>query len=130
VVRVGHPAADPHLCGGIVTAYNPASAPRDEHVNRSANARLRARLEAEGAELRAAVAIPEQGGQGEWTEPGYLALQLPRAALVTIAAEFGQNALVWIPAGGAVELVCTRDGFAGSVRGETISGTDTEDART
>jgi hypothetical protein len=128
-LRIGLPPADPHLCGGIVTAYNPASRLRPEAANREANARLRLRLEALGAEPLDVVAVPEEPGQEAWREPGFLARHLPCDALVAIGAEHGQNAIVWVPAGGAPRLVCTRDGFAGRRAGETIPGNESDDAR-
>lgn len=83
-----------------------------------------------GAELADVLALPDDPRQREWEEPGVLARHLPLETLVAIAAEFGQNAIVWIPLGGSPVLVCSRDGFAGFRQGETLPVTDTDDART
>jgi hypothetical protein len=128
-VRIGSPAP-PHLCGGILTAYNPGSRARSRTENRDANARLRERLLGEGAELLEVRALPDDPRLEAWEEPGFLARHLPRDEVVAIADEFGQNAIVWISPGSPPELVCSRQGFAGHRRGETIPGTDTDDART
>lgn len=109
------------LPGGIVTAYNPGSVLRDTAENRSANLRLRIRLEASGATLYPSAASDPADGSGAWDEPGFLATGISAEALIGIAAEFQQNAVVWLEPSGAPKLLAARPGFCGAAPGDVLT---------
>lgn len=109
------------LPGGIVTAYNPGSVLRDIAENRSAHLRLRIRLEASGATLYPSAASDPGDGSGAWDEPGFLATGISAEALIGIAAEFGQNAVVWLEPSGAAKLLAVRPGFCGAAPGDVLT---------
>lgn len=118
-VRPGTVAPAALRPSGIVTAFNPASQPRDEDENRRGNAALRDRIAAlESSVLRVLARAP--GDDRAWDEPGWCVTTADRDALVALGAEFGQNAIVWIGDAGEVSLVCTRDGFCGARVGEVL----------
>lgn len=114
----------PLLPAGIVTAYNPASAPTPEPENRSAQERLRAELLAAGARLAPALAGGTGPDAGRWVEPGFLVSGLGRARLVEIAGRYGQNAIVWID-GASASLLASRPGFCGAAVGDPLPSPDT-----
>lgn len=116
-VRPGARAPSALSPSAIVTAYNPASELRDEGENARADEALRARLDALDVRVSRTVA---KGSDPRWTEPGWCALALPRDAAVALAADFGQNAIVWIDAAGEVTIVVTREGFCGARVGEIV----------
>ena len=104
---------------GIVTAFNPASHPRDEDANRRGDDELRGLVAAlDVPVLRVLARAP--GEDRAWDEPGWCVLTADRDALVALGSRFGQNAIVWIGDAGEVSLVCTRDGFCGARVGEVL----------
>jgi hypothetical protein len=119
-VRIGHAAPAALRPAGIVTAYNPASEPRAEEENRRADARLLARIAAAGVRAWRTLARGAHDPAGAWDEPGWCIPGPPRDLAVSLGAEFGQNAIVWIDAHGSVTLVSTREGFCRTAVGETI----------
>lgn len=119
-VRLDRPA-DPQLRpAGIVTAYNPASIARTPDENRAADQELLRHVRSLGVQFRRTVARGPVPGADEWEEPGFLLLGDVRPLLVELGLVFGQNAVLWIDAAGAVSLVCTRNGFAGRRPGQKI----------
>ena len=119
-VRLDSPA-DPQLRpAGIVTAYNPASIARTPEENRAADQELLRHVRALGVPFRRTVARGAGPGADEWEEPGFLLQGDVRPLLVELGLVFGQNAVVWADATGAVSLVCTRAGFAGRRPGQKI----------
>jgi hypothetical protein len=118
-VRLDAPA-DPQLRpSGIVTAYNPASIARTPAENHAADQELLRHVRSLGVQFRRTLARGG-GGADEWEEPGFLLLGDVRPLLVELGLVFGQNAVIWIDATGAVSLVCTRAGFAGMRPGQKI----------
>ncbi len=114
-------AADPQLRpSGIVTAYNPASIARTPDENRAADQELLKHVRSLGVPFRRTVARGPVPGSDEWEEPGFLLLGDVRPLLVELGLVFGQNAVLWTDATGAVSLVCTRSGFAGRRPGQKI----------
>lgn len=112
-------AADPQLRpSGIVTAYNPASIARTPDENRAADQELLRHVRSLGVPFRRTLA--RGSGAEEWEEPGFLLLGDVRPLLVELGLVFGQNAVLWVDATGAVSLVCTRAGFAGRRPGQKI----------
>ena len=105
---------------GIVTAYNPASIARTPDDNRAADQELLRHVRSLGVQFRRTVARGGASGADEWEEPGFLLLGDVRPLLVELGLVFGQNAVLWIDATGAVSLVCTRAGFAGMRPGQKI----------
>lgn len=105
---------------GIVTAYNPASIARTPDDNRAADQELLRHVRSLGVQFRRTVARGGASGADEWEEPGFLLLGDVRPLLVELGLVFGQNAVLWIDATGAVSLVCTRAGFAGRRPGQKI----------
>jgi hypothetical protein len=121
-VRLDTPA-DPQLRpSGIVTAYNPASIARTPDENRAADQELLRHVRSLGVQFRRVVGAGGGSGSGAdaWEEPGFLLLGDVRPLLVELGLVFGQNAVVWIDATGAVSLVNTRAGFAGMRPGQKI----------
>lgn len=113
--------ADPQLRpSGIVTAYNPASIARTPAENHAADQELLRHVRSLGVQFRRSVATGSAPGAEEWEEPGFLLLGDVRPLLVELGLVFGQNAVVWIDATGAVSLVNTRAGFAGRRPGQKI----------
>jgi hypothetical protein len=119
-VRPGHAAPAPLRPAGIVTAYNPASEPRAAEENRRADARLHARIAAAGVRAWRTLARGADDPAGAWDEPGWCFPGDVRDLAVSLAAEFGQNAIVWIAEDGAVTLVATREGFCRAAVGDVI----------
>jgi len=117
LVRPGTPAPEPLRPSAIVTAYNPASRRATAHENDRADAALRARLGALGHPLLRTLA---RGSQPEWNEPGWCVAGPVRQIAVSLAAELGQNAILWIDAAGEVTIVCTRDGFCAARMGQVV----------
>lgn len=119
-VRLAAPA-DPQLRpSGIVTAYNPASIARTPDDNRASDQELLRHVRSLGVQFRRVVATGGGAGADAWEEPGFLLLGDVRPLLVELGLVFGQNAVLWIDATGAVSLVCTRAGFAGMRPGQKI----------
>lgn len=113
--------ADPQLRpSGIVTAYNPASIARTADENRAADQELLRHVRSLGVQFRRSLARGRGPDADEWEEPGFLLLGDVRPLLVELGLVFGQNAVVWTDATGAVSLVCTRSGFAGMRPGQKI----------
>ncbi|HEX6748951.1 MAG TPA: DUF3293 domain-containing protein [Longimicrobium sp.] len=119
-VRPGRIAPPPLRPSAIVTAYNPASQPRPAEENDRADADLRARIAAAGAEPWRTLARGTGDDAGAWDEPGWLIRGDVRGLAVALGAEFGQNAIVWIDAAGDVAIVVTRDGFCRTAVGEVV----------
>jgi hypothetical protein len=119
-VRPGEAAPPPLRPSGIVTAWNPASRRLSDHENRRADADLRARIGAAGLDAWPTLAHGTGEGAGAWDEPGWCLRGHVRETAAALGAEFGQNAIVWIDAAGAVTIVCTRDGFCGASVGEVV----------
>ena len=97
-LHVGEPATDleaywPAAHYVFITAWNPASEPRSDTANETADALLVAQLDAAGAVRRAAWAEDAHGG---WREPGWLVADLEPATRDLLAQEFGQaGVLSW-----------------------------------
>lgn len=105
---------------GIITAYNPASAPCLGEENRAANEELRRELERAGALLYCAVAHGTGEEAEKWTESGFAAVGVELPLLVALGERFGQNAIVWVDDAGQPALVVTRAGFCGASVGEIL----------
>ena len=98
-LRVGEPATRP---GGLlagrsatlfITAWNPASEPRSDTANETADALLVGRLDAAGAARHPAWA---EDPHGDWREPGWLLADLDADHCLRLAQEFGQaGVLMW-----------------------------------
>lgn len=114
------PAPPELLPAGVVTAYNPASEPRAQAVNRAAHARLERALAERGASLAPTLAGGTGPEAGRWDEPGFLVSGIARDLLVAVAGRFGQNAIVWLDEDGLPRLVSTRDGFCGTPPGDLL----------
>jgi hypothetical protein len=113
------PAALP-LPGGIVTAYNPGSTLR----SRADNEREQEMLLGALFSRRFAWFPTLAHGTGEcaeaWDEPGFYVAGAERSELVDLAAQHGQNAILWIESDGVPYLYCARAGFAGAARGARL----------
>ncbi|HKP75832.1 MAG TPA: DUF3293 domain-containing protein, partial [Longimicrobiaceae bacterium] len=77
----------------------------------------RARLGALGL---AALRTTARGADPAWDEPGWCIAGPVREIAVSLAAELGQNAILWIGEAGEVTIVCTRDGFCGARVGQAV----------
>jgi hypothetical protein len=119
-VRLGEPADAQLRPSGIVTAYNPASIARTPDENRAADQELLRHVRSLGVPFRRTMARGTAPGADEWEEPGFLLLGDVRPLLVELGLVFGQNAVVWVDATGAVSLVCTRARFADRLPGQKI----------
>jgi hypothetical protein len=119
-VRLDQPADAQLRPSGIVTAFNPASIARTPDENRAADQDLLRHVRSLGVPFRRTVAHGTAPGADEWEEPGFLLLGDVRPLLVELGLVFGQNAVLWTDATGAVSLVCTRAGFAGRRPGQKI----------
>ncbi|HEX8906302.1 MAG TPA: DUF3293 domain-containing protein [Longimicrobiaceae bacterium] len=119
-VRPGQIAPAPLRPAGIVTAYNPRSEQRAAEENRRADAALRARISALGAEPWRTLARGAGDHAGAWDEPGWCLRGNVRDTVVRLGAELGQNAIVWINRDGAVTIVSTRDGFCRTAVGGVV----------
>ena len=105
-LRVGQPALDleayaPAPRYAFITAWNPASLPRSDTANQAADALLVAQLDGLRATRHAAWA---QDPSGDWREPGWLVAGLDEDAVVHLALEFGQAAVLHWRAGEPVRL--------------------------
>jgi len=90
----------------FVSAWNPRGRRAPTRVNVTAHARLLARLHRQGASVWPGWG---RGDAGDWPpERSVLAIgpSLPEA--IALARDFGQRALVWLPAGGVAVIVPTR----------------------
>lgn len=121
-VRPGEPVAPDSLPlpAAVLTAYNPRSEIRTASENRRANEALAEELRRCGLEPRAALAHGSGPGRERWDEPGFLVTGGELRAVVTLAARFDQNAILWIGADGVPVIVSARAGFAGSVPGAVL----------
>jgi hypothetical protein len=119
-VRPGDPAPAPLRPSGIVTAFNPASRPLPPDANLRADAALRARIAALGLSMHRTLARGTGADAAAWDEPGWCVAGDLRDIVVSLGADFGQNAIVWIVPEGEVTIVCTRDGFCGARVGEVL----------
>jgi hypothetical protein len=119
-VRPGEPAPPALRPSAVVTAYNPASHRRSADENRRADEALRARIAARGHAPRRTLARGNDDPSCAWDEPGWCIAGEVRDDAVRLGAEFGQNAIVWVDAAGAVSILCTRDGFCGARVGEVL----------
>ena len=119
-VRLNRPADAQLRPSGVVTAYNPASIARTPEENRTADQELMRHVRSLGVPFRRTLARGSAPGAEEWEEPGFLLLGDVRPLLVELGLVFGQNAVLWTDATGAVSLVCTRAGFAGRRPGQKI----------
>jgi hypothetical protein len=89
----------------FITAFNPVSRPTDAAENARAQARLLAVLNAGGHAFLPGLGI---GRVGDWPpEPSVLALGVTRAEAEALGRAYRQNAVVWIEAGRAPELLLT-----------------------
>lgn len=97
-LRVGEPAPDleaywPAAHYAFITAWNPASEPRSDAANETADALLVAQLDAAGVIRQAAWA---EDPHGDWREPGWLVADLDPGTRDLLAYEFGQaGVLAW-----------------------------------
>jgi hypothetical protein len=121
VVRPGDPAPAQLHPAGIVTAFNPASRPLSPDANFRADAALRARLAALALTPHRTLARGTGDHAAAWDEPGWCLTGDVRDVIVSLGADFGQNAVVWIAPAGEVTIVCTRDGFCGAKVGEALT---------
>lgn len=104
----------------IVTAYNPASQPHSTGQNQSADQALLASIRALGLHPWRTLAHGTGSDASAWDEPGWCLPGDTFDAAVDLGRGFGQNAIMWIDAAGAVAMVCTRDGFCGARVGEVV----------
>ena len=118
-VEPGSPAPAALRPAGIVTAWNPASLPHSLEENRRADAELGACLAAQGL---SAWRTQSQGADLDpaWEEPGWCLAGADRDVVVRMGARYGQNAVLWIDASGAVSVVCSRQGFCGAAPGDRL----------
>lgn len=87
----------------FITAWNPRSEPRTEAENQADQTRLKARLESKGLTWLAAEGRDPDGG---WdAEPSLVALGLTFDEACALGDEFGQNAVLFSGADGAMRLV-------------------------
>lgn len=128
LVRPGEPVPDGSLPlpAAVVTAFNPRSQRRVHAENRSANDALVDELRRWGVEHRPALAHGAGPAAARWDEPGFLIGGRPLNEVVSLAARFDQNAILWIGDDGVPTIVSARAGFAGSVPGEVLWPTASE----
>lgn len=87
----------------LITAYNPGSRRQPAADNRAAQARLIKQLAARGSPVLAARHVADSG---DWPdEASCLVAGLPVSEVCTLAAEYGQNAVVCGDADGIPRLV-------------------------
>jgi hypothetical protein len=80
-------------CSALLTAWKPASEAMGHDENLAAQRRLAARLAGAGVEWVEALGADPLG---HWpAEPSVLALGLDHGSALSLAREFGQNALLW-----------------------------------
>ncbi|MGV8942090.1 MAG: DUF3293 domain-containing protein [Lysobacter sp.] len=97
-LQVGQPAADleaywPAERYAFITAWNPASEPRSDTANATADALLLTQIDHHGAARLPAWA---ESPDGQWREPGWLLADIEGGITDRLAIEFGQAAiLVW-----------------------------------
>lgn len=118
--RSGTPAPAALRPSAIVTAYNPASRPRNPEQNQRADQALLGRIRALGLHPWRTLAHGAGDDASAWDEPGWCLPGDTRAAAVLLGRDFGQNAIVWTDADGTVSIVCTREGFCGARMGEAV----------
>lgn len=98
------------LTAAFITAWNPASEPLPEDVNRAAQARLEAELEALGLVWLAAEGRDPDGG---WpAEDSLVVLGIEFQAACDLADAFGQNAILFCGSDAAMRLVFCKLGQA------------------
>ncbi|MBA2669740.1 MAG: DUF3293 domain-containing protein [Gemmatimonadetes bacterium] len=120
-LSLGDPFPVPDILpAAIVTACNPASRLLPEHENLVANERLRRVLLEAGASVAPALARGSGADADLWDEPGYLVSGISLAEAVSVAASFGQNAIVWVDRRATPVLIATRTGFYGASSGDLL----------
>lgn len=90
-------------CAAVLTAFNPRGRRSPPFLNRRAHQQLRTELERAGYTL-----LPghNEDPRRHWpVEPTWTALGLPLADAQTIAARFGQAAILWMDAAGTPRLI-------------------------
>jgi Protein of unknown function (DUF3293) len=115
VVRIGqsNPQLDALLDahgarhGVFITAHNPRSEPQPDAVNNAANEAMHRVLDERGL-----VTLPHIGrsSDGDWIEHGFFVFDLAPSDALTLAAEFGQFAIVVVKRGMPAELLLTTVG--------------------
>jgi hypothetical protein len=106
VIVIGAVVPDLVAPGAVVTASNPGSRRMAPAFNARAGDELAAWIKARDLVAWPSVSEPEDP---DWVEPGWLISGLDLAAAVALAAQFGQNALVWIAPGEPARLVWAGD---------------------
>jgi hypothetical protein len=120
VIRIGQPlpaALQTDIGAGhsvsVVTAWNPFSGKLDDpEENRKRNQAQNAILKKD-LEQRCLMTLEAVGWDGQvnhksedvWREESFAVLDADRATLDALLVEYGQNAVVHVPAGGVAELV-------------------------
>lgn len=124
-VRPGQPlgGGELPLPAAVVTAFNPRSELRSNAENRRANEALADELRRWGVPHRPALAHGGGPSADRWDEPGFLVGGRSLGEMISLAARFDQNAILWIGEDGVPAIVSARAGFAGSVPGEVLSPT-------
>jgi hypothetical protein len=94
---LAHLLQDSGLMGGaFISACNPGSRQLDVEENRARHRQLAARVRRLGLRHYQGLGVPDRSG---WPpEPSLLILGIPRENAHALAAEFGQNALLWFDA--------------------------------
>lgn len=93
--------------GAFVTAHNPGSRRLPDTVNQAAQRALEQAVDEAGWPWLPGLALDPAG---HWpAEPSLAVLGIGRAAACSLAARFGQNALVWLAAGAGPALVWVGD---------------------
>lgn len=108
------------LPGGIVTAYNPGSTLRPRDDNEREQEMLLAELFSRRLPWYRTLAHGTGEDAAAWDEPGFYVIGADRQELLELAAEHGQNAILWIEGDGVPSIYCARDGFAGAARGARL----------
>ena len=113
VLRVGRASGElAHLLrdrgvatAAFMTAYNPYSQPSTEADNAAANQRLREELRHLGFDVLEGVG---SDAAGNWQEPSFLVLGIPREQAEALGRAYRQNAIVFADADARPELVLLR----------------------
>ena len=95
-----------HLCGVVITAYNPFGETRDHDTNLAAHKRLGEHLYA-----LAPVVMEAEGADptGMWPpEPSFFALGIDRNTARLLGTQYRQDAVVWVGANAVPELILLR----------------------
>ena len=90
-------------CAAVLTAFNPGGIRSPPFRNRHAHRLLRAELMRAGCEL---LAGRNEDPRRRWpVEPTWIALGLPCATALAIAARYGQAAILWTGTSGTPRLI-------------------------